>query len=125
MWRSLLRGLRPNFCRTVVAPIIAIGFMALVACAQSPPAGGADGTAAGAAQFLMISDLHFDSMADPKLVNQLAAADPDRWQGILDGSDTNGVSRYGKDSNWPLLRSALRQMKKTLPAPAFVLLPGD
>src|ERR1700674_3888682 len=118
MCRSLLRGLWPNFCRTVVAPIIAIGFMVLVACAPPPPASRAEAAAAGTAQFLMISDLHFDPMADPKLVNQLAAADPDAWQAILDGSDTNGVSRYGKDSNWPLLRSALRQMKKTLPAPA-------
>jgi hypothetical protein len=73
------------------------------------PAGiGADGTA----QFLMISDLHFDPMADAKLVDRLAAADFDRWQAILESSSAKSPSRYGQDSNWPLLRSALEQTKQ-------------
>jgi sphingomyelin phosphodiesterase acid-like 3 len=99
MWRSLLRELRLRTFGKVFSPIVGIGFIALVAWAASPPARGAEAEAAGSAQFLMISDIHFDPMADPKLVNQLAAADPDAWQAILESSDTNGVSRYGKDSN--------------------------
>jgi sphingomyelin phosphodiesterase acid-like 3 len=121
MWHALVRRLRLTFCGSAGALVIGFGFPAFLACALSPRAWGAEGSA----QFLMISDIHFDPMADPKLVNQLAAADPQRWQAILENSGANGVGRYGKDSNWPLLRSALGQMKETQPAPAFVLLPGD
>jgi sphingomyelin phosphodiesterase acid-like 3 len=64
-------------------------------------------------------------MTDAKFVDRLALADVDRWQTILEGSPAKSPSRYGQDSNWPLLRSALEQAKGTIPAPAFVLLPGD
>jgi sphingomyelin phosphodiesterase acid-like 3 len=125
MGHALLTRLRLTFHRLVGAPVIGFGLAAFLVCDLSPPGWGAEAAVAGTAQFLMISDIHFDPMADPKLVDRLAAADPEKWQAILENSDANGVSRYGKDSNWPLLRSALGQMKETLPAPAFVLLPGD
>ena len=72
-----------------------------------------------------MSDLHFDPMADPRLVDQLAAAEPDQWRQVLDSSDDRSLGRYGRDSNWMLLRSALQQMAETLPKPAFVLISGD
>ncbi len=37
----------------------------------------------------------------------------------------NSFSPYGQDTNWWLLRSALDQMRKTLPHPAFVMFTGD
>lgn len=72
-----------------------------------------------------MSDLHFDPMADPQLVDQLAAAEPEQWGAVLDSSGDQSLGRYGRDANWPLLRSALRQMAETLPHPAFVLISGD
>jgi hypothetical protein len=72
-----------------------------------------------------MSDIHFDPMAQPQLVDRLAAAEPEAWQAIFAGSPSRSPSRYGSDTNWPLLNSALRQMTQTLPRPAFVLLPGD
>src|SRR5438105_11581410 len=78
-----------------------------------------------AGQVLVISDLHFDPMADPRLVDQLAAAEPEQWSAVLDNSSDRSLGRYGRDSNWMLLRSALRQMAETLPKPAFVLISGD
>ena len=72
-----------------------------------------------------MSDLHFDPMADPRVVDQLAAAEPEQWRQVLDGSDDRSLGRYGRDSNWMLLRSALQQMAETLPKPAFVLISGD
>ncbi len=72
-----------------------------------------------------MSDLHFDPMADPRLVDQLAAAEPEQWSAVLDGSGDRSLGRYGRDSNWMLLRSALRQMSETLPKPGFVLISGD
>jgi sphingomyelin phosphodiesterase acid-like 3 len=72
-----------------------------------------------------MSDLHFDPMADPALVDQLAGAGPDQWSTILDGSTDRSLGQYGRDTNWPLLRSALYQMAETLPHPVFVLISGD
>lgn len=76
-------------------------------------------------QFLAISDLHFDPMADPELVNQLATAPPADWPAFLAKSKMSGTSNFGQDSNWPLLHSALERMRAVLPKPAFLLLPGD
>ena len=78
-----------------------------------------------AGQVLVMSDLHFDPMADPQLVDQLAAAEPEQWSAVLDSSADRSLGRYGRDSNWMLLRSALQHMAETLPKPAFVLIPGD
>jgi hypothetical protein len=89
------------------------------ACQQTAP------TEAGAGRVLVMSDLHFDPMADPRLVDQLAAAEPQQWSGVLDGSGDRSLGRYGRDTNWPLLRSALSQMGETLPRPTFVLISGD
>ena len=74
---------------------------------------------------LLFSDVHFDPMADPLLVDRLAAAAPVEWAAILDRSPDKSLGRYGADTNWPLLRSALAAMKAALPHPAFVLITGD
>jgi sphingomyelin phosphodiesterase acid-like 3 len=108
----------------VLASIIGLGLAALIAGAVLLQRSKAHGEAGPARQFLIVSDLHFDPMADPKLVDKLADADPDGWQAILESAPSQ-PSGWGKDSNWPLLRSALAQMKSTLPAPTFVLSPGD
>ncbi len=76
-------------------------------------------------EVLVTSDLHFDPMVDPRLVDRLAATDPELWGEVLDGSGDKSLGRYGRDTNWMLLRSALRQMKETLPQPGFVLISGD
>src|SRR5690242_5992552 len=70
---------------------------------------------------LVVSDIHFNPMADPGLVTKLEAAEPPRWQAILNSSNSTGFSQYGQDTNWWLLRSSLDQMQKTLPRPAVVL----
>ncbi len=78
-----------------------------------------------AGQVLVMSDLHFDPMADQRLVDGLAAAEPEQWSAVLDSSSDRSLGRYGRDSNWMLLRSALQHMANTLPKPAFVLISGD
>jgi sphingomyelin phosphodiesterase acid-like 3 len=84
--------------------------------APAPPTAG---------QVLVMSDLHFDPMADPRLVDQLAAAEPEQWSAVLDDSGDRSLGRYGRDSNWMLLHSALQHMAETIPKPAFVLISGD
>ena len=84
--------------RLALAAIVAVG-LAAAACqpqeAGPPPIAG---------QILVLSDLHFDPMADPKLVDRLAAAEPNQWGAILETSGTTGLGRYGRDTNWMLLR---------------------
>ncbi len=90
--------------------------------ALSLPAWSAEGATA---TMLLLSDIHFDPMADPVLVDRLAAAPPEEWRAILESKGDTRLGRYGRDSNWGLVRSALARMKETLPRPALLILPGD
>jgi hypothetical protein len=76
-------------------------------------------------KFLLVSDLHFNPMADLALVTDLAASDPQRWESILDRSTPAAFSQYGSDTNWWLLKSAMKQFPATLAHPAFVMVTGD
>ncbi|HEX9982286.1 MAG TPA: hypothetical protein VGF69_03400 [Thermoanaerobaculia bacterium] len=82
-------------------------------------------SSAFAEQFLSASDIHFDPFADPALVTKLEAAEVAQWEAILASSSVKAFSTYGHDLNEPLLRSALAEMRKQLPSPAFVLISGD
>ena len=75
--------------------------------------------------FLIAADLHFNPMADAKLVDGLNASGPTKWEAILDRSQPTAFSQYGQDTNWWLMRSALDAMRTTLPHPAFILVTGD
>ena len=107
------------------APVIRFGLAAMLSLALSTPGRGADTETVEPTQFLMMSDLHFDPMANPKLVDRLSSAEPEEWPDIFESSDNKTPARYGADSNWALLHSALWQTTQTLPSPAFVVLPGD
>ena len=76
-------------------------------------------------QLLIASDVHFNPMADPALVVDLAAADPSQWETILQRSKVTAFSSYGQDTNWSLLRSALDAMVRAGPHPALVMFTGD
>lgn len=75
--------------------------------------------------FLIVSDIHFNPMADASLVDKLAAADADRWETILGQSKPTAFSQYGEDTNWWLLQSSLDAMQATIPHPAFIMTNGD
>ena len=82
-------------------------------------------TYAADAKFLLVSDIHFNPMADPVLVSQLAAAEPSQWEAILDHTTPTTFSQYGSDTNWWLLKSAMRQLPSTLRHPTLVMVTGD
>lgn len=105
--------------------VIVFGFAGTLAVALSTSVRAAEPETVRPIHFLMMSDVHFDPMADPKLVDRLALAEPEEWQAILESSADKSLGRYGADSNWALLGSALRQAKQVLSNPAFVILPGD
>lgn len=75
--------------------------------------------------FLIVSDIHFDPMADASLVTKLAAADPEQWETIFAQSKNTAFSQYGEDTNWWLLQSSLDAMAATIPHPAFIMTNGD
>ncbi len=77
------------------------------------------------ARFLWISDIHFNPMADPALVNELAAAEPSQWEAILERTTPIAFSQYGSDTNWWLLKSAMKQLPATLRHPTLVMVTGD
>jgi sphingomyelin phosphodiesterase acid-like 3 len=74
--------------------------------------------------FLMMSDLHFDPFADPKLVPDLIKHPVEDWEGILNGSKVTTFAPYGNDSNWPLLLSALKQAQSLGPYD-YAIFTGD
>ncbi len=77
----------------------------------------------GAAEMLVLSDIHFNPTANKASVDRLADAEPAQWAAILATDDTR-MSTYGEDANWKLLSSALAAMKAQ-PKPDFVLMTGD
>lgn len=77
-----------------------------------------------AAEFLWLSDIHFDPLADPKIVDQLAAAEPAQWMAILD-TGSGKFPSYGSDTSWPLLSSVLEASEKVQPKAAFTMVTGD
>lgn len=89
------------------------------------PAAAQSSSRSSANRFLIASDLHFNPMADATLVSQLQGADPAQWADILSRSTSTAFSQYGQDTNWWLLRSALDQMRRTIPHPAFIIVDGD
>jgi sphingomyelin phosphodiesterase acid-like 3 len=109
-----------------VAAPAAPGEVAAPATVAAQPAARAPGSASRAqGTFVALSDLHFDPFFDSSLVAALARAETTRWQGIFDSSAVQSVSAYGKDSNYPLLKSALSAAAKFAPEPDFVLISGD
>jgi len=77
-----------------------------------------------AGDFLWLSDIHFDPLADRTLVDKLAAAEPAQWQEIL-ASGSAKFPGYGHDTTWPLFSSVLRAATKTNRNAAFTLVTGD
>ncbi len=97
----------------------------LLALLLLPAAAGQPVQTKAGGRLLIASDVHFNPMADPALVADLAAADPSQWERIFQRSKATAFSSYGHDPNWWLLRSGLDAMVLAEPHPALVLFTGD
>ncbi len=86
----------------------------------------AGGRADPASRFVALSDIHFNPMASG-ITPALAASPAANWAGLLDRAQPgpSGQARYGEDTPWELLRSALDQMQTVEPSPAFLIVTGD
>jgi sphingomyelin phosphodiesterase acid-like 3 len=81
---------------------------------------------------IIVSDIHFDplygSKKDSALKRKLIAASFDEWKRHFENSAPQmklDASLLFKDANYAVLKSALANMKKQLPHPAFIIIAGD
>jgi hypothetical protein len=81
---------------------------------------------------LIISDIHFDPMygakCDTAFRHKLEKSSPADWQKYFEKSGpamTLDPSMLGQDANYAVLKSALINMQRTLPHPAFIIIAGD
>jgi sphingomyelin phosphodiesterase acid-like 3 len=116
--RSTMAGLLAH-ARAVAIGVIALACTALSSWPTSAEVEGRVG------RFIALSDIHLDPFAAPELITPLMAAEPERWPAVLAPPADDQYGRYGRDSTWALLRSALDQMREVEPNPAFVILTGD
>jgi sphingomyelin phosphodiesterase acid-like 3 len=73
---------------------------------------------------LLLSDIHFDPLADPVIVKQLIAKPASQWQAIFASSAQTGYAHSPNDTNYPLLKSALSAAAAQNPLD-FVIASGD
>ncbi|HTY85282.1 MAG TPA: metallophosphoesterase [Silvibacterium sp.] len=85
------------------------------ALAQTPPATG---------RALLISDIHFDPLADPAIVRQLIASPVEQWDAIFQSAHQKSLSPYGADTNYALFSSTLTETAAQAPFD-YVIFAGD
>jgi sphingomyelin phosphodiesterase acid-like 3 len=108
--------------KTVISAFVLIIFVLLwpavarVSCGFSP--------ARVSGHVLLVSDIHFDPLADPAIVKQLIAAPVSQWKEIFTSSAKNGYAHIPADANYPLLQSALSAAVAQGPFD-FVIASGD
>ena len=76
-------------------------------------------------QWLVVSDIHFNPLANPHLGDRLNESGADRWRAILASDQPAPFSGYGSDTNFALLESALEAMRNVVAAPRVVMITGD
>ncbi len=81
--------------------------------------------AEAAQQFLVISDIHFNPLANAELTPKLMAADASLWEGIFASASAAPVQKYGEDSGWPLLESLFSGVQNISPRPKLIVVTGD
>ena len=74
---------------------------------------------------LVLSDIHFDPLADRSLVAKLVEQPVTKWNDILAASAKKSLSAYKTDTNYALWQSTLSALKKESPNPTLVVIAGD
>lgn len=75
--------------------------------------------------FAHISDIHFNPFDPPTLAKSLAAAEPKDWSAQFAGLGDQKMSRYGEDTNYALLASAVAAIARTAADADFAVVTGD
>jgi predicted phosphodiesterase len=74
---------------------------------------------------VLLSDIHFNPLADPALVPQLMAADASQWESIFAADPHPAVPAYLSDTVWSLFASVVSQVQNVQPRPKLVIVTGD
>jgi sphingomyelin phosphodiesterase acid-like 3 len=81
--------------------------------------------AAPRSQFAVISDIHFNPLANPALATQLMAADASQWEAIFANDAKPPAQKYLADSTWSLFSALVAGLQNVQPKPKLMLLTGD
>jgi sphingomyelin phosphodiesterase acid-like 3 len=76
-----------------------------------------------ASEMLVLTDIHFNPLADGTIAEALVNAPAEQWPAILDRGGEK-MSNYSEDSDWKLLRASLDELQ-TQKKPDTVLITGD
>jgi sphingomyelin phosphodiesterase acid-like 3 len=76
-----------------------------------------------ASDVLVLTDIHFNPLADSALAEPLAATPAEEWPTILDRGNER-MSNYSEDSDWKLLRASLDELRAQM-KPDVVFIAGD
>lgn len=92
---------------------LAVGVFIAAFAAMPSRAADVGGTApfkvaAGQGVFLLVTDIHFDPFADPKIVPKLDRSPVSEWTAIFKADPAVRIPGYGKDTTYPLVASALK-----------------
>ena len=101
--------------KLLIAGWLLFAWMGQVVVAQIGPATG---------RALLISDVHFDPLADPAIVKQLIASPVEQWDAIFQSSQQKSFSPYGTDTNYALFSSTLAEAAAQAPFD-YVIFTGD
>lgn len=100
--------------------------MSLLVYSQSGCSGSSDNDAAPPSRTgIFISDIHFNPLMDPAIVDTLAQAPASGWDAIFSGSNQPTCATYNEDTNFALLQSALAAMQRQVPNPDIIFISGD
>jgi sphingomyelin phosphodiesterase acid-like 3 len=110
--------MKKTIISTLVLTIFVLFCLAVARTSCAFSAGRATG------HILLVTDIHFDPLADPAIVKQLIAAPVSQWQELFARSKQNGYAHAPADANYPLLKSALSAAIAQGPFD-FVIASGD
>lgn len=74
---------------------------------------------------IFISDIHFNPLYDPALVEELRQHASADWAGLFRKSAVSGYGPYGKDCNYPLLQALLEGLVHECAHPRYIFISGD
>jgi len=122
-----MKNIKNHFFKVIPGLLIALSFFYAVACYSQTVKRHET-----VKKCLIVSDIHFDplfgSHGDTVLKRKLQNASFEEWKQSFESSDPQmmiNASLLYQDANYGILKSALDNMKKRLPHPAFIIIAGD
>lgn len=75
--------------------------------------------------FVAVSDIHFNPLADPSLAPKLLTAEPRDWENLFLNDPSSPQQAYNEDATWQLLHSLIAEIAGLQPKPKLIIVAGD